>query len=423
MTHLADAALIVQTVSAFLYVTLGAWVLTLKPRRLQTKLLGAFAILFGMRFLPTDLGMIFHLVERGSLLKEVIQAPFGGLASITALGLAWAVPESLEDRRLLGTAVALGVAIPAVLAGIEVAVPRTGPRPMPIWAHAAELLVVLGGLYAAVVLLALRARPARDPSRSEVTQLALLGVALAMLNAFALGGWGIPASADPLAAGDPMELLFRASFTLFWLGVAGLWGWNMTQAGVETRRIHRAALLGILGLLAAGAVYYAVLPSADPGSNVMRGVMRTLGVGLLAYGILRHDLAGLDAKVEWTVSKTTVAGVFVAVFFIVSEGAQVLFAGFAQNELLGVIAAGALLFALAPIQRLADRIAERAVPSGATDEEETYRITAAKYLADGELTAEEERHLARLADRLGIDAERAVELRQEVGEQAGGKGS
>lgn len=422
MTHAIGPSLAVATISALLYTVLGVWVLTLKPRRLQTTLLGAFAVLFGMTFLPTDLGVMFHVFETESLLQVAVQSPVGTLNSVAALALVWAVPEPLEDRRLLGTALAVGFAVPVVSLSITFAGPGTYQGTLPVWAGPPLFFVGSGAFSAATVLLALRARPARDPDPGDVVQLALLAVALSMLGAF-VDGVQITDLAGNLAQGQLLAAVFDVLFLAPPLIAAGLWGWNMVQADDETVAIHRAAMLGILALLTAGAVFFAAFPGADTGTTVMRGIMRTLGVGLLAYGILRHDLAGLDAKVEWTISKTTVAGVFVAVFFIVSEGAQVLFADFAQNEILGVIAAGALLFALAPIQRLADRIAERAVPSGAGDEEETYRITAAKYLADGTLSAEEERHLARLADRLGIDAERAVELRQEVagGTDAGGE--
>lgn len=425
MTHAIGPNLAAATISAVLYTVLGVWVLTLKPRRLQTTLLGAFAVLFGMTFLPTDLGVMFHVFEPDSLLQNAVQNPVSMLNSVAALALVWAVPEPLEDRRLLGTALAVGFALPIVSWSITFAGPGTYLGVLPVWVQAPLSFVTGGAFVAATVLLALRARPARDPARGDVIQLALLAVALAMLGAF-IDGVNIPGLAGNLARGESLAATFDLLDVASTFIVAGLWGWNMVRADDETVAIHRAAMFGILGLLTAGAVFFAAFPGADTGTTVMRGVMRTLGVGLLAYGILRHDLAGLDAKVEWSISKTTVAGVFVAVFFVVSEGAQVLFAGFAQNELLGIVAAGALLFALAPIQKLADRIAETAVPTqgpGSADTAEVrYRTAVEVALADSEITRDEERRLAELADEIDLDATKALEIREEVEETGEGEG-
>ncbi|HVL46938.1 MAG TPA: hypothetical protein VM889_00095 [Candidatus Thermoplasmatota archaeon] len=149
---------------------------------------------------------------------------------------------------------------------------------------------------------------------------------------------------------------------------------------------------------------------------------RGWAVAVLSYGILRHQLLGFDVKVRWTISKSTVAAVFIAVFFVASEAAQQFLGETLGSTYVGIAAAGALVFALAPLQRAAERLAERAVPvaepapaaAAPGAEEETYRVTVRKYLADGMITRAEEGHLARLATRLGIEAERAHDLRHEI---------
>lgn len=137
---------------------------------------------------------------------------------------------------------------------------------------------------------------------------------------------------------------------------------------------------------------------------------------LVAYGILRHDLFGLDMKVRFAVRQSTVAAVFIAVFFVVSETAQQFFAGVAGSQYLGIIAAGGLLFVLAPLQRAAGHLADRAVPfaNSPSPGDDLYRAMVRRFLASGRLTRDQERALADLATELGIDASRAFRLREEA---------
>lgn len=85
---------------------------------------------------------------------------------------------------------------------------------------------------------------------------------------------------------------------------------------------------------------------------------------------------------------------------------------------MGIAAAGALVFAIAPLQRFAERVASRAVPlaqgGGPDTRESRYRTVLRRFLADGKVSIEEERVLAHLADDLGISSGRAFELRNQV---------
>jgi hypothetical protein len=67
-------------------------------------------------------------------------------------------------------------------------------------------------------------------------------------------------------------------------------------------------------------------------------------------------------KLRWGLEQSTVASIFIVVFFIVSEGAQEFFGAAASNEWIGIIAAAGLVFFLAPLQRLAERVGARALP-------------------------------------------------------------
>lgn len=92
-------------------------------------------------------------------------------------------------------------------------------------------------------------------------------------------------------------------------------------------------------------------------------------------------------------------------------------------EYLGIVAAGLLVVAIAPLQRLADRLAQVAVPGPYPDARSraAARGAEAAYMAgvraaarDGEITRREERHLADMAEHLHIGPKRALELRESV---------
>ena len=85
-------------------------------------------------------------------------------------------------------------------------------------------------------------------------------------------------------------------------------------------------------------------------------------VPIVAYGILRTQMFDIDLKLRWTIKQSTLAGVFVAIMFVISEGA----ANFLSAELgnvAGVLSAAVVMFFLAPLQRFAERVASTAMPN------------------------------------------------------------
>lgn len=191
----------------------------------------------------------------------------------------------------------------------------------------------------------------------------------------------------------------------------------------------RSSAHGTLGrnvVLAMVAIYLAAFLTGTAATGYAIG--RVLGALVLAYAVLRGQIEGLDLKVRFAISKSTIAAVFIAVFFLASEIAQQFFGATFGSAYVGIAAAGMLVFALAPLQRAAERLAERAVPisapappapaaspAGARDErEQAFRRAVRLALRDRELTREEERHLLDLAHHLGIAPLRAGEIQDEI---------
>ncbi len=270
-----------------------------------------------------------------------------------------------------------------------------------------ETKALIPGIFLAIVFFAAAwtaalalARWARNQPADERVRAAILSSAL-VLYPTAVGTYGTGLDHLLWIALDLGTMLAAATLCLAWLATA------------RTGPARRAAI--IAALLPPLAVTVAMWLAAD-GLRWTAGVSRILMTGLAAFAILRYHAFGIHARLRFGISKSAVAAVFVGVFFAVSELAQQFFGERSGNEYYGIAAAGLLVVAIAPLQRLADRLAAKAVPiqNPAVDrmvQEEIFHEAVQAASRDGVVTRREEVHLARIADRLGIGAERALQLR------------
>lgn len=108
-----------------------------------------------------------------------------------------------------------------------------------------------------------------------------------------------------------------------------------------------------------------------------------------------------------------------------SEGAQSLFAA-RFGPVLGLAAAGALVFTIAPLQRVADAIADRAMPRvqdtpeyRASRGRAIYQATLESALRDGIVTDKERDMLATLQEELGVTPTDARAMEREARAESG----
>ncbi|HLE97100.1 MAG TPA: hypothetical protein VI997_07005 [Candidatus Thermoplasmatota archaeon] len=348
-----------------------------------------------------EYGAVFFLPSAGALVLLVTTFPR---------------PLDPDERPLLGFALLVGFAplAFATLVGL-----RVDPLDGTTWTYAFTAGFHRAAIYTVLVLLALRFdRVVREDRRELAPLLALMSAALLMDPGARMG--------VELAGVAVAEIVARNGFTsiLPEVVVCALWLRNAARTRRPDSRHARNVALLAAGLPLVGALFGVML--ADPFTGPF-GVARIVTVLLLAYAILRHQLLGIDVKVRFAISKSTVAAVFIAVFFVASELAQEFFAGQAGSRYVGVVAAGALVFALAPLQRAADHLAERAIPVAAAvpadaaappvpgtrdaRRREVYAAAVRAALADHTLTREEERMLAHLAEELGLGAGEAADIR------------
>jgi hypothetical protein len=278
-------------------------------------------------------------------------------------------------------------------------------------------LLAYGAMPLALAALALAVQARHAERRRSAALLASSAFALnALLDASVVAGVvasvGFGGALAPFAASPWATASLAVSLLAF---VPCILAVALALRTGEGRRVARRRHLA-----AAAAVATGLLVGAGSAGDylavgvVVIGAWRLALPVLVGYAIVRHQLFDLDVRLRWTVKQSTVAAVFLGVFFVVSNGVQTFFQS-AIGPYLGIVAAGGLVFALAPLQRLADRVAQRAVPLPVTkDAHATYRDAVELALADGLVNRAEERALARLATQLGLDPERALAIREET---------
>ncbi len=233
----------------------------------------------------------------------------------------------------------------------------------------------------------------------------------------------------PLTVGVVTLYVVMASLFAFALA-ASFHAWHRAPAGVERARAGTLALAFGLRDLCWGFSYAAGIrlvlagagndPSAWP--DVFY-VVYTLGTFLavpgIAYGILRTQLFDIDLRVRWTIKQSTLAAAFVATLYLVTEAAERLLSS-GLGTVAGLLAAAALVFFLAPLQRFADRVAQTAMPNTrdtpayiAFRKLQVYEAALVDASRDGGITDKERTLLNRLRTSLEISEADAVALERD----------
>ena len=147
--------------------------------------------------------------------------------------------------------------------------------------------------------------------------------------------------------------------------------------------------------------------------------MPLIYIPLVGYGILKHQLFGIELHLKETVRRGLVAAPFAIAFFVASETLEQALPF--NSVLIGIAAAGAITLLLHPIRRMAEAIANLLLPNvSATTEyrdnraRDVYQATVEAVWSDDVLLQSEERMLARMRQQLGIDEATASRIEGEV---------
>jgi hypothetical protein len=224
--------------------------------------------------------------------------------------------------------------------------------------------------------------------------------------------------------------LYIAMMILFMFGlVVSLHAWYVAEPGVARDRARIFAIaFGIrdIGWGISYAVLFWVIWTDSSWMDYLVPTKLTYALGtlfavpLIAYGILRTHLFDIDLRIRWTIKQSTVAAVFVAIFYIVSEGADRLLSSELGN-IVGLVASALVVFFLVPLQRFAERVASAAMPNTENTPEYTmfrklqvYEAALTEALPDGKISDRERELLNRLRDSLGISLSDANAIEGEL---------
>lgn len=285
-----------------------------------------------------------------------------------------------------------------------------------------QAYVVFTGVYVAFVARALRT-PLATPMRSGPGTVALVLV----VGALVAWGYADPAKVATVGPSDLQTVLAAFYVAAFvWSLAAAFDAWRRTARGSLQRRRAEAYLLAFAIFDAGNLVVVGALLLGVPEAvfrfliDYFLNAVQLASMAFLARALLREQLFDFDLKLKVNLQRGTVAAIFLAVFVVVAQVAQNLLEG-AFGWLAGGAAAGVLVFALAPIQRAAERVARAAMP--ATQDTPEYRLVKKREvylaaldgaLADGTISEKERAALARIADQLGLTVSETVALEREA---------
>ncbi len=401
---------------ALLFLGLGLFVATVKPRRRVNVAFAVFGIGFGVAW---TLGNIEAVPVEWANVATLALSP---LATAGLVMVALEFPTQLKGQHRRWAAWVLAAGVAAAIVAMTFA-----PNEVYLGANSAQsvaLRLVTAALFnvgfgSLLMLLALRYAGAGVADERSRALTLLATWAFVPYFAVATGIYGVMRITRVSGAHSAYGYAAAPGLFIVLIVVIALWLRNTGRLTGPPARSARNVALGAAALGAAGAAWAIAFGVQNMPNNLgVMGLARGVGVALLAYAILKHQLFDIDVRLRFAVKGSTLAAIFVGVFFVVSEGAQQFFGDQYQNEYLGIAAAGGLVFAMAPLQRLADRVATKAVPSADTQAglgpADFYRRQVETAWMDGAMTRREGIILGELRERLNLTEEQARRIEAEA---------
>jgi hypothetical protein len=405
-------------------VLFGLFLLSLRPRTVESLFFGGFAVLWGAQAVTANLVRIVGSSEAARvafLLSFALLPPaFLFLAHFAArVGLGGARWGPTLVVGALAAAASLVLALQPQLVLASVRVLPTGPSVAfgPL-AGPLFFLPFFGMFYAVITELYFQYRAAppgvsRQRSRGVLMAFALFASYNAV-SSFLL--FLNPAAAARL--GGSIGVL--PTQFIFGVGTALVVGIAVHVALVPLGGRVDRKLLAALALPPVVACVENVLANTHVATVDSTGVWRLATVAALGYVLARYQLFDIDLRLKRGIAQSTVAGAFVVVFFLVSNLAQNLVSD-QYGQFVGLGAAALLAFLDKPLKQFAERVAQLAMPGVRDDalyldarKREVYRSALERVLVDGKVTPDEDVLLRGLQKSLGLTAKECKALEQDT---------
>jgi len=277
---------------------------------------------------------------------------------------------------------------------------------------------VMLALYPPFLAVALQTKLTR-PFADKRMRIGLAVASLALFLAVSLGPYEIA-----------HILLYATMMLLFGYAlVASFHAWRVAAPGIARTRAGLFTLAFGLrdvcwGFIYAHGIFLVVSGAPDNIDGDFSAIIYAggtfLAVPLIAYGILRTQLFDIDLHIKWTIKQSTLATIFVTLIFLISEGAD-RFLSAELGNFAGLLAAGVVVFFLAPLQRFAEGVASVAMPNTKNTPEyaahrkmQVYEAAVGEAVPDGIISDRERALLNSLRESLGISAVDATALETEL---------
>lgn len=394
---------LIRSGAALLGFVLGCFVLAAKPRTRFTWGLGTLLVLDGIGYaIFTLAGGYAGFPHRELAISALVVTSAVALAA-TGLLLATFGPDirRLPEHRLL--LVSGVVAAAASLIVIPFSIAETD------WADLQDILETTDGIaylaYLAALALsgiALLARVRRDRSNPQARAL-LLVAAYAVSNVVLPAGRYLAEAAQANADWLAIALLLATSAALVQAPLGFL---RLHAVGGWSRWVPIVLLLACL----ATVPIRAILESNGLLNNGFGGIVSLAGLLGVGYAIFRLDLLGVPVPRP---RAGFLAALGLAALFITAQVAQ----NFLSDQLgllLGGVVAGAVVFVAYPLQKAAERAVEQRKHASDHGPAAKYRRLVETAWTDGKLGANERLLLAEARRQLGLDAEAASAIDEEV---------
>jgi hypothetical protein len=362
--------------------------------------------------------------------------PFGLIVAALVLALAAVVLQGGRQNRVNRLA-ALVLYMEAVLVGSGSLYAFDPNGPAWLYLFSGSLFVLLTAVYPR--LISTLETPLARPFRGRRGLMICTVYAIVVVPASVLGGLadvdGAPSwtqTLKPLAGGIATIGVFAGVIALGLYSVlAAVSAFRRAPSGSPQRKrskswliafgtrdafwvLHMAAVLVIV------LMYGETAPAADEIWIWGPPAYLLVYAGLLAYGILRAQLFDLDLKIKWGISRGTSATILVVAALVASKIAEA-YVTREVSYVAGGIVAGLLLFVVPRLNKIGDKIAQKAIPQATNTSQyiafrklEVFQAALQSAMESGGITPKERETLSRLRSKLGISEADAAQVEAEL---------